>query len=279
MGGLGAVYEPLRVVVGTVPERLVGAFTDRSDQRLGLALLVVFAAAAATSYARAPVAEGDAPAWRRLLLAHRCDLLLLSLLASYFLAPMEISGQWYVNPRHLVFAGLVAPLALGRAAGRLRSALLGAAAAIALLASANAAEKVRAFQRQVGPFDAVARELPPGGRVLGLPFDNGASGPVRTWPLLHFACWEQIVAGGDVGFSFAGLPSIPVRYRPGMQAPHPYEWFPEQFDWASMGGYYDAFLVSGAPRGRGGEELRRHAVVAARAGIWSLWRPKGAESR
>jgi hypothetical protein len=110
--------------------------------------------------------------------------------------------------------------------------------------------------------------------VLGLPFDNGAAGPVRTWPLLHWACWEQIVAGGDVGFSFAGLPSIPVRYRPGMQAPHPYEWRPEEFDWAAMGEFYDAFLVSGVPRGRGGEELRRNAVVVAKAGIWTLWRAR-----
>ena len=288
VGGLGAVYEPVRVVVEKLPERLVGAFTDRSDQRLALALLAVFAAALVTSYARAPVSEVGATAradlspsqrdgagtLQRLLLAHRCDLLVLALLASYFLAPMEISGQWYINPRHLVFAALALPLLLGRPARGWRAVLAGAGAAIAVLACANAAAKVRAFQEQVGAFDVVARELPPGGRVLGLPFDNGAAGSVRTWPLLHFACFEQILAGGDVGFSFAGLPSIPVRYRPGMQAPHPYEWFPEQFDWASMGQFYDAFLVSGTPRGRGGEELRRNAVVAARAGTWSLWKPR-----
>ncbi len=275
VGGLGAVYEPLRVLVERLPERIAGAFTDGSDGRLGLALLAVFAAGLATSYARAPVPEGASSPRRRLLAAHRCDLLVAGLLASYFLAPMEISGQWYVNPRHLVFAALALPLLLGRPARGWRSALVVAGAAVSFAASLNAAAKIRAFQRQVGPFEVVARELPPGGRVLGLPFDNGAGGPVRTWPLLHWACWEQVLAGGDVGFSFAGLPSIPVRYRPGMQAPHPYEWRPEQFDWQSMGPFYDAFLVSGAPRGRGGEELRRNAVVVARAGIWTLWRPRG----
>jgi hypothetical protein len=77
-----------------------------------------------------------------------------------------------------------------------------------------------------------------------------------------------------VGFSFAGLPSIPVRYRPGMQAPHPYEWRPETFDWATMGPSYDAFLTSGEPRGRGGSELRAHAVPAVRAGPFTLWTPR-----
>jgi hypothetical protein len=275
VGGLGAVYEPLRVVLGKLPERLVGAFTDRSDQRLALALLSVFAALLATSYAGAPVVEGGGRGRAgRFLAAHRCDLLVLALLASYFLAPMEISGQWYINPRHLVFAALALPLLLGRPARGWRAALLGAAAAISLLTCANAAAKVRDFQRQVGPFDVVARELPAGGRVLGLPFDNGARGPIRTWPLVHWACWEQILAGGDVGFSFAGLPSIAVRYRPGMQAPHPYEWRPDQFDWASMGAAYDAFLTSGAPRGRGGAELVAHAEPAARSGPFTVWRPR-----
>jgi hypothetical protein len=110
--------------------------------------------------------------------------------------------------------------------------------------------------------------------VLGLPFDRGIAGPVRLWPFLHWAAYHQVLAGGDVGFSFAGLPSIPLRYRPGMQAPHPYEWRPDHFDWATMGHAYDAFLVSGAPYGRGGQELRSHAVVVARSGPWTLWKPR-----
>ena len=97
---------------------------------------------------------------------------------------------------------------------------------------------------------------------------------MRLWPFLHFACYEQVLAGGDAGFSFAGLPSIPVRYRPGMQAPHPYEWRPDQLDWATMGGAYDAFLVSGSPRGRGGAELTRHAEPVVGAGPFTLWKPR-----
>ncbi|GEJ57188.1 hypothetical protein [Anaeromyxobacter diazotrophicus] len=277
---LGAVWEPWRTVLGAAPERLFGSFTDRSDQLLGAAAGALFLAALASSWGPAPLPAprgeaGAAPGRpRRWLLAHRCDLLAAALALAYLLAPIEISGQWYVGPRHLVFAALALPLLLARPPSGRRRWLAGGAAAAGLLLAGDAALQIRAFQRQVGDFGALARALPLGGRVLGLPFDLGAAGPVRLWPLLHFACYEQVLAGGDVGFSFAGLPSIPVRYRPGMQAPHPYEWRPEELDWAAMGAAYDAFLVSGAPRGRGGAELVRHAEPVARAGPFTLWRPR-----
>ena len=280
VGGLGAGYEPWRVVVAKMPERLFGSFNDRSDARIALVLLALFAVALAAGYGKAPPAarrgEGDEirGGVRRFFLIHRTDVLVLALLASYLFVPMEITGQWYINPRHLVFAALALPLLLAAPARRWRTGLVAAGVVVALLASGNAFAKVRAFQRQVGDFGAVAAALPPGGRVLGLPFDNGSGGPVRFWPFLHWGCWEQILAGGDVGFSFAGLPSIPVRYRPGMQAPHPYEWRPDQFVWATMGPRYDAFLVSGTPRGRGGDELRRHADVVARGGAFTLWKAR-----
>ena len=288
VGGLGAVYEPLRVALGRAPERVFGSFTDGSDRLLGVALAAAFVVAIVVAYGPAPLpdplpaarGEGKCPAGggegplRRFLLSHRCDMLVLVLLASYLLAPMEISGQWYVSPRQLVFAALGAPLLLARPARGWRVGPAAVAAALALATSLDAAWHVRTFQRQVGPFEEVAAAFPPAGRVLGLPFDTGAAGPVRLWPFVHFACYAQLFAGADVGFSFAGLPSIPVRYRPGQQAPHPYEWRPGDLDWATMGAAYDAFLVSGTPRGRGGEELRRHAEPVARAGPFALWRPR-----
>ena len=286
-GELGAVYEPWRAVLTTMPERVMGAFTDGSDGWIALALLALFAVALLVSHgpASVPAVDGTASngarpgtAWARCrsrwMLPHRCELLLLALLASYLFLPMQISGQWYLNARYLVFVALGLPLLLAKPVRGWRTVLLAAAGAIALLACANTAAKIRAFQRQVGPFDAIVGALPARGRVLGLPFDNGSTGPLRLWPFLHWACYEQVLAGGDVGFSFAGLPSIPVRYRPGMQAPHPYEWRPDQLDWASMGRHYDAFLVSGVPRGRGGEELRRNAMIVARAGPWTVWKPR-----
>jgi len=275
-GALGAVFEPFPVVLRTIPERLFGAFGDGSDLALGAVAGLLAAVAIASSYgpAAVPRRDGDAGPVRAWVLAHRCDLLVLALAASYLFLPMEIAGMWYLNARHLVFAALALPLLLAAPATGVRRALIAAAAAVTLAVCANVVREVRAFQRQVGEFAVIARALPPGGRVLGLPFDLGVGGPVRLWPFLHFACYEQVLAGGDAGFSFAGLPSIPVRYRPGMQAPHPYEWRPDQLDWATMGGAYDAFLVSGSPRGRGGAELTRHAEPMVGAGPFTLWKPR-----
>ncbi|HTP26111.1 MAG TPA: hypothetical protein VMK12_10680 [Anaeromyxobacteraceae bacterium] len=285
---LGAVYEPWRIVWSEMPRRLMGAFTDASDQRIFLAWFLVawialFACygscdgrlAAREDTARALSVRGDErTSLRARLRALRCDLLVMSLVATYLFLPMQVSVQWYVNARYLVFSALALPLLFARRPTGRMTFLLGASAAIAVVACANAGLKMRAFQRQAGDFGAIAAELPRGGRVLGLPFDKGVGGPVRLWPFLHWACYCQVAAGGDVGFSFAGLPSIPVRYRPGMQAPHPYEWRPDQFDWASMGSHYDAFLASGRPQGRGGFELIRHAVVVAQSGPFTLWKPR-----
>jgi hypothetical protein len=123
--------------------------------------------------------------------------------------------------------------------------------------------------------------MEPGKRVMNLMFDNGARGPVRWWPLLHAGCYYQVRRGGDVSFSFAGLPSIPVSYRPGMQAPHPNEWAPQQFQWASMGRSYDYFLVHGRPwPGTDAARLAQWADLVAKAPspagapAWELWRRK-----
>lgn len=271
VGRLGAKYESAREVLARIPERTVGAFNDGSDQALGAAAFVALLLAVALARA-----DGAPAARRPLAAARRGELLAVVVLAAALLLPVEIAGQWYLAPRYLAFAALLAPAFVRGPAGD-RRAVLAVAAAIGVAAFANVAVKVRAFQRQVAGYEAVAARLEPGRRLLGLPFDDGARGPLRLWPLLHWAAYYQVSPGGDVGFSFAGLPSIPVVYRPGMQAPHPYEWRPDQFEWSTMGRFYDYFLVSGVPRGAGGRDLAAHARVLQTAGAWSLWVPRDAE--
>ncbi len=274
---LGAHWEPLAEVLRRIPERLLGAFNDRSDVRLGAAMAAVLVLAAGASHLSAPAAAGEGPVAsgarapvRAFLRRHRGEALALVLLATYLAAPLEIAAQWYVGPRHLVLAALLAPAFVAAPAVSWRRWLLAPAAAVALAACANAAAHVAAFQRQVGPFAEILPRLEPGRRVMNLMFDSGARGPVRLWPFLHWSCYCQALRGGDVSFSFAGLPSIPVVYRPGMQAPHPYEWSPQDFDWATMGPAYDYFLVRGRPWGRAAD-LPRHARLIAEAGPWQLW--------
>jgi len=269
LGGLGVRYESAGEILSRMPERLLGSFSDGSDLRIGAALLVLFLVALA--FARSGGGEGKGKGLRAALRARRGEVLAVLLLASYLAAPMEMAGQWYIAPRHLVLAALLLPAFLSAPATGSRRALLAAAAVLSLLLCFGAAAKVREFQRQVGPFPEVLARMEPGKRVMNLMFDNGGGGPVRLWPFVHWSCYYQALVGGDVSFSFAGLPSIPVSYRPGMQAPHPYEWAPQDFRWEAMGRSYDYFLVRGRPWGDAAR-LAEHADLVAQAGPWLLWR-------
>jgi hypothetical protein len=264
-------YEPLSVVLSKIPERLVGAYNDGSDYRIAAGLLGLFCAAVIAAGRRTP------GRLRAALIERRGEVLCALLFVSYVAVPIELWGQWYVSPRHLLFAALLAPACLVAPATGVRLILLVPVCVLGLVASADAAEKVRAFQDQVGPFWILLDKMEPGKRVMNLMFDDGAAGPVRYWPFLHWSCYYQALKGGDVSFSLAGTPgrsiaaqSIPVTYRPGMQAPHPDVWRPRDFRWNTMGPAYDYFLVRGRPSGDAAR-LGDHADLVAQLRDWQLW--------
>jgi hypothetical protein len=270
LGDLDPQFESVPRLVATIPERLVGAFNDGSDYRIAAALLVVFLGALAL---RGPRRSNVTGTLREVVLERRGQVVCLVLFCGYVFAPIEIKGQWYINPRHLVFAALTAPLLLGAPASGRGRLLLVAGVALAFTASANAARQISRFQEEVGPFDAVISRTQPGRRMMGLIFEDGDGGAIRWWPFVHWTCYYQVRRGGDVSFSFAGLPSIPVVYRRGMRGPHPDEWSPEDFDWNTMAPAYDWFLVRGRPVGGATALLARADLVAA-AGPWTLYRQR-----
>lgn len=271
-------YEPVTAALFAIPERLVGAYNDGSDYRIAAALLVLFLVAVVSG-------RGSRPQGLRAAVAERrAETLSVLLIASYVVTPIELAGQWYVSPRHLIFAALLAPAWIaGPAAGSRRLIVL-LVAVVALWASVNATRKVRAFQDQVGPFADVLDRMQPGKRVMNLIFDRGEHGPVRYWPFLHWGCYYQVEKGGDVSFSFAGVPStaiaaaqaMPVRYRPGMAPPRPNEWRPWEFRWDAMGTAYDYFLIRGQPVGDA-TRLADHAELLVRNGDWELWQRRGGD--
>lgn len=301
---LGASREPFRERVGRGMEHLFGSFSDRSDWWMGWALLALLALSGVA--ARPPAAQpGPRPPFRERLRARRGEILCACFLLLWLALPYSVRGQWYLAPRHLVFAALLAPAFLRAPADGPRRWLLGAGAALALAFCGNAASKVRAFQPEMAGLEEVLSRAEPGGRLAGLLFlhrlEHGAvreiePGPVkhpgldpdqprpveqRISTLHHAPAWYQVWRGGDVGMSFAGLPSNPVRYRPGRQAPFPLEWRPEDFDFRTMGPFYDWYLIRGAPP-ESAAELARHAAPVARSGPWELWRraaPPGGGTR
>ncbi|HVP67849.1 MAG TPA: hypothetical protein VMT17_11360 [Anaeromyxobacteraceae bacterium] len=265
---LGAAFEPLAETLGRAPERLWGMYADGSGVAAGAAWIVLLLLAVALAGGRPP-GSGEEDL-RAALRARPGELLAVVALACYLFLPARISGQWYLNGRYLVFAALLAPAFVSGAATGFRRGLAASAAALALLCDANAVAKVAAFQQQAGAFGQLLDRMEPGRRALGLVFDAGG-GPVRQPLFLHFAAYYQALRGGDVGFSFAGLPSIPLRYREGAQAPHPGEWAPQDFRWDEMGPSYDYFLVRGTPRGDAAR-LAEHADEVAEGAGFTLWR-------
>jgi hypothetical protein len=89
--------------------------------------------------------------------------------------------------------------------------------------------------------------------------------------------YYQVEKGGDVSFSFAGIPAasiagarvLPIAYRPGMQAPRPNEWRPLDFRWKTMGPAYDYFLIRGQPAGEPAR-IGDHADLVVQARDWQL---------
>lgn len=299
---LGMSWEPFRERIGRAMEHLFGSFSDRSDWWMGWAL-VAFLALSAVAARRRPEA-GDAsvkPPLRARLRERRGEILTASFFLLWLVLPYSVRGQWYLAPRYLVFAALLAPACLRAPADGPRRWLLPGGAALALAFGANAALKVRAFQPEMDGLEEVLSRAEPGGRLAGLLFlhriEGGAvreieAGPVRhpgldpdlprpaeqrISTLHHAPAWYQVWRGGDLGMSFAGLPSNPVRYRPGMKAPFPLEWRPERFDFEAMGPSYDWFLVRSAPP-ESAAEIARRAELVARSGRWELWRRAAARA-
>ncbi|HET6923531.1 MAG TPA: hypothetical protein VFI16_10335, partial [Anaeromyxobacteraceae bacterium] len=292
---LGASWEPFRERVGRAMQHLFGSFSDRSDWWLGWALVAWLALSAAACRRPGPGDGGAGPPLRARLRARRGEVLAASFFLLWLALPYSVRGQWYLAPRYLAFAGLLAPAFLRARPEGPRRWLLAGGAVLALAFCANAALKIRAFQPEMAGLEAVLARAEPGGRLAGLLFlhhlEAGAvqelePGPVthpgldpdqphpaeqRISTLHHAPAWYQVWRGGDLGVSFAGLPSNPVRYRPGMKAPFPLEWQPERFDLEAMGPSYDWFLVRGTPRG-GAAAIAAHAELVARSGRWELWR-------
>lgn len=141
----------------------------------------------------------------------------------------------------LVFLALGAPIPdlRGRLAPRLAALLL-------VLASANVTLAWRNVNiDELSGLEVSIAALPPNPRVLGLSFQH-ESRHVHGAPFVQTFAWAQVRRGGEVNFSFAYFPVMPVvfrqerlgRWTPGL------EWHPErvrngdllQFDFALIGG-------------------------------------------
>ena len=188
-------------------------------------------------------------------------------LALFFLLPFDIRGYiYYLNTRyaHLAAALLVASVPVTRPShGR---PLLWASAACALLLGVVLGRGFRAFSREASEWTGLVAATAPEPRVMGLIFDF-RSDVVRFPVFLHSASVLARARGGVTNFSFALTPHSPLRYVGTVPPSFPSEWQPQDFDYASMGGFYDHFLVRGVhPVRVFGARLETELAVVAHAG-------------
>ena len=181
--------------------------------------------------------------------------------------------MWQLNERYALIFALLVP-ALLRPPRALRGALpLLLVAVTALFAAGSAVANVRAFEREVGPFDQVLARARPGRRLIGMIFEQN-SRYAKFSAFLHFQAYYRARMGGVASFSFAELPQSPLRYRAeSAPPPHPpgWEWHATTFRNDVDGYYYDYVLVHGMvdPFARQSPGPSWHLM--AREGRWALY--------
>ncbi|MCA1826873.1 MAG: hypothetical protein ABR567_13585 [Myxococcales bacterium] len=237
--------QPMRVAFeepGTALHDVTDALLDiwrGPEDEVCLLALIVAGALLAWPQRRDPDDHG----WRRGIVAIWAAWAALL----YFAFPVSIGWMWQLNERYaLVFALLLPPLL--RPARGLKGAIpLVIAAATALFAAGSALGNIRAFEKEVGPFDEVLAQAQPGRRLIGMIFDQN-SRYAKFSAFLHFQAYYRARMGGVASFSFAELPQSPLRYRPENEPPrHPagWEWHAMSFRNDIDGFYYDYVLVHG----------------------------------
>jgi hypothetical protein len=175
----------------------------------------------------------------------RAEYLVALAMCCYFVAPVQIQGQWSINPRFALLAALLLPTTL-RASPALVRVTPFVAVGLSAGIGANAVRQHLRFDAELGHVDEALAAIPSGQRVLPLIYDiNGAF--FRQPVYLHIGQYYGARRGGIVGGSLAYSDAMPVALRDPQAFPFPMPWAPLDFRFAREGGAYDYYFTKGAP--------------------------------
>ncbi|OLC78567.1 MAG: hypothetical protein AUH83_02090 [Deltaproteobacteria bacterium 13_1_40CM_4_68_19] len=261
---MAVTWEPPATSLRNLTDALLDIWRGPEDEWCLLALLAAIALIAWPQRR-----EPEEHPWRRGVVA-----VWLAWAAVLYLAfPVSIGWMWQLNERYALLFALLVP-ALLRPARGLRGALpLLLVAATAFFAAGTALANIRAFEREVGPFDDVLARAQPGRRLIGMIFEQN-SRYAKFSAFLHFQAYYRARMGGVASFSFAELPQSPLRYRPeNAPPPHPagWEWHANAFRNDLDGYYYDYVLVGGLVDPFGHPQPGPHWRLLVREGRWALY--------
>jgi hypothetical protein len=256
-------FEEPAAALRNIPDALLDIWRGSEDEWCLLALLC---AAALLAW---PQQREPEPQWKRGLVAAWAGLAALL----YFAFPVSVGWLWQLNERYALVFALLAPALLRPVRGPRGALPLLLVAATGLFAAGSAVKNIRAFDREVGPFDEVLAQAQPGRRLIGMIFEQN-SRYAKFSAFLHFQAYYRARMGGVASFSFAELPQSPLRYRPERAPPpHPagWEWHAGLFRNDLDGVYYDYVLVHAAfepPQLRAPGPRWR---ALAQRGTWALY--------
>ncbi len=255
------LYKPFRQNRDELFQVLANLFHDGSDRWPLYAVCLVAAVGLVLGLAAGgPRLEGPVARFRLLGLG-------VIALVLFFVLPFDIRGYiYYLNTRYAHLAAALLIVSIPATRLNLQRPLLWASVACALLLGGVMGRGFRAFSHEAAEWNALVAATAPKPRVMGLIFDTG-SNVVRFPVFLHSAAVLARARGGVTNFSFALTPHSPLRYTRTVPPTFPSEWRPHEFDYATMGGFYDHFLVRGIHPARiFGERLQTELAVAAHAG-------------
>lgn len=234
-------YRTLSESLHALPEALLDVWRSSADEQVALALV---AATIAIAWPQRRATEAPSLTRARALLLG----LALVAIVLYFVLPHGRGVGAFIGHRYAIVAAMLLPLTLRPTPGWRGAAPLAVVGAIGVASAAVAVKEVRAFDRELGNFDALLAKTQPGRRLLTLVFD-GESRTARFAPYVHIGSYYRARYGGIASMSFVELPQSPIAYRrdaaPPIE-PHGWEWRPCVFRNAREGVYYDYVLTRGS---------------------------------
>jgi hypothetical protein len=179
-------------------------------------------------------------------------LLLLLVLALYFIMPSQVGFAFILDLRLAPFVGLFAALVPRPRPGRLTNALFALMICAVAASSLYTCFKMRRYDlEEARHFDHVLHNLPRGKKLLTLVFHTPST-HVHVAPFIHFGAYYRARYGGIASFSFSEIPYWPLQYRAKVAPPKKsivfWDWNPCLFRNSVDGYYYDFILLRGDVR-------------------------------
>jgi hypothetical protein len=270
--------------LGTIEKYLYDAFKGSEGVVLYRRALLILGAGFAV-VGVLPAARQRAGGSESSVFAKRAQLLVATCALGYFTAymifPMWIGNWFYVYPREITSAALVAlalvPSIPRHGGWRLGFVLLLAVSIVPI--SRHVAAAHVEFAETTDGMWRLSEKLPHAPRLFYLILQHKGARNNET-PYVHLPAYLQAEHGGWLGWHFAHLGASPLRYRdpeePGAVVPPgpeaPWIWHPKQFDVSTHGAFFDWFIV------RSRREPTRYfrddpsIVRVAKDGMWWLYK-------